>query len=128
MNNQWPVCSKLSNRKFLSGYTNCKTQNFNESLHNLVWLIVPIDLYITSMETKLSPNHQLYHHKLTKYNPNFLFSFSLKVYFQPYLQAWKFGQFRELIHHYRVSTPCGNSEINFCFPQQILTEMIGKWW
>ena len=31
-------------------------------------------------------------------------------------QAWKFGKFREMIHRYRVM-PCGNDEINFCFPK-----------
>ena len=31
-------------------------------------------------------------------------------------QVWKFGKFRETIHHYRVCTPCGNDETNFRFP------------
>ena len=43
-------------------------------------------------------------------------------------QAWKFGKFRETIHRYRVCTPCGNDETNFCFPQQILVETIHKQW
>ena len=42
---------KLANKEFPSGYVNCETQNFNESLHHLVWLIV---LMIYAMETKLS--------------------------------------------------------------------------
>ena len=40
--------------------------------------------------------------------------------------AWKFGKFREMIHRYCVCTPCGNDEMNFCFPQQILAEAICK--
>ena len=41
-------------------------------------------------------------------------------------QAWKFGKFRETIHRYCVCTPCGNDEIIFRFPQQILAETICK--
>ena len=43
-------------------------------------------------------------------------------------QTWKFGKFRETIHHYRVCTPCRNDETNFRFPQHILAEVIGKPW
>ena len=34
-----------------------------------------------------------------------------------FLQAWKFGKFKETIHRYRVCTPCGNDETDFLFPQ-----------
>ena len=44
------------------------------------------------------------------------------------LQTWKFGKFREMIHCYRVCTPCRSDKTNFCFPEQILAETTPKRW
>ena len=42
------------------------------------------------------------------------------------VQAWKSGKCREMVHRYHVCTRCRKDETNFCFPQQILVEMIPK--
>ena len=49
-----PLFSRLGSVEFLSACKHCRTQNVNESYHNVVWSMAPKSCYVSSAETKLA--------------------------------------------------------------------------